>query len=40
MHLRDLALLIGKIAVGVVVALVPLLILTGGLWATQKLLSH
>jgi len=30
MHLRDVALLIGKIAVGAMAALVPLLILAGG----------
>jgi hypothetical protein len=31
MHLRDVALLIGEIAVGAVVALLPLLTLAGGL---------
>jgi hypothetical protein len=40
MRLRDLSLLIGKIAVGAVITLVPLLILAGGLWATQRLLAH
>jgi hypothetical protein len=40
MHLRDLGLLSRKIAVGAVITLVPLLILAGGLWATQKLLAH
>jgi len=33
MHLRDVALLIGKIAVGAMAALVPLLMLAGRLWA-------
>lgn len=40
MRVRDVSLLAGKIAVGAVVTLVPLLILAGGLWATQKLLAH
>ena len=40
MRTRDLVLMLGKIGVGVLVTLAPLLILTGGLWATQKLLSH
>jgi hypothetical protein len=40
MQLRDLGLLASKIAVGAVVTLVPLLILAGGLWATQKLLGY
>jgi hypothetical protein len=40
MRVADLSLLIGKIAVGAIVTLVPLLILAGGLWATQKLLAH
>jgi hypothetical protein len=40
MHLRDLGLLSRKIGVGAVITLVPLLILAGGLWATQKLLAH
>jgi hypothetical protein len=40
MHLKDLGLLTGKIAVGAVITLVPLLILAGGLWVTQKLLAH
>jgi hypothetical protein len=39
-HLRDLGLLSGKIVVGAVITLVPLLILAGGLWAIQKLLAH
>ena len=40
MQLRDLAIVLGKIGVGVVVTLVPLLILAGGLWATQRLLAR
>jgi hypothetical protein len=40
MNLKDLGLMTGKIAVGAVITLVPLLILAGGLWATQKLLAH
>jgi hypothetical protein len=40
MYLRDVRLLAAKIAVGALITLVPLLILVGGLWATQKLLGH
>jgi hypothetical protein len=40
MHIRDLGLLAAKVAVGALITLVPLLILGGGLWATQKLLIH
>ena len=40
MRTKDLALVLGKIGVGAVVILVPLLILVGGLWATQRLLAH
>jgi hypothetical protein len=40
MRIADLTLLMRKIAVGVAVTLVPLLILAGGLWVTQKVLAH
>jgi hypothetical protein len=40
MQLKDFALMLGKIGVGAVVTLVPLLILAGGLWATERLLAH
>jgi hypothetical protein len=40
MRTADFSLLAKKIAVGVALTLVPLLILAGGLWATTKLLAH
>jgi len=40
MHLEDVSLLLKKIAVGVVVAAIPLLILVGGLWLTRVLLDR
>jgi len=40
MRIADLTLLFRKIAVGVVVTLVPLLILAGALWVTRKLLTY
>jgi hypothetical protein len=40
MRLNDLTLLLKKIAVGVAVTLVPLLILTGGIWLTRTLLDR
>jgi hypothetical protein len=40
MLMADLSLLLRKIAVGVAVTLVPLLILAGGLWITRQLLAH
>jgi hypothetical protein len=40
MQIADFSLLFRKIAVGAVVTLVPLLILAGGLWITQRLLGH
>jgi hypothetical protein len=39
MRLAELILLLKKIAVGVVVAAIPLLILVGGLWLTRTLLD-
>ncbi len=39
MQLNDIWLLGKKIAVGVVITVVPLAILTGGLWLTQKHMS-
>ncbi len=40
MQIADFSLLLRKIAVGTAVTLVPLLILAGGLWITQRLLDH
>jgi hypothetical protein len=40
MHFSDFTLLIRKIAVGVVITVVPLLILAGGMWATKRFLGH
>jgi len=40
MRIADVSLLFRKIAVGALVTLVPLLILAGGLWITQRLLTH
>jgi hypothetical protein len=40
MQIADFSLLVRKIAVGIGVTLVPLLIIAGGLWVTQKLLAH
>jgi hypothetical protein len=40
MQLADISLLVKKIAVGVVIASIPLLILVGGLWLTRVLLDH
>jgi hypothetical protein len=40
MRIADFGVLAKKIAVGAVVTLVPLMIIAGGLWITQKLLSH
>jgi hypothetical protein len=40
MQFSDFALLIRKIAVGVVITVVPLLILAGGMWATKRFLGH
>ena len=39
MGVSDLVLLAKKIAVGILVTLVPLVILTGGLWVSQKALQ-
>ena len=39
MSVRDLWLLTKKIAVGIAVSVVPLVILTGGLWITRSVLS-
>jgi len=39
MEVSDLVLLAKKIAVGIVITLVPLGILTGGLWVSQKALK-
>jgi len=39
MGVSDLVLLAKKIAVGILVTLVPLVILTGGLWVSQKALK-
>jgi ethanolamine transporter EutH len=39
MQLSDLTLLARKILVGIVITVVPLGILTGGLWITQKTLK-
>jgi len=38
MMIADLSLLLRKIAVGVAVTLVPLLLIAGGLWITRHLL--
>jgi hypothetical protein len=40
MRLTDLNLLLKKIVVGVVIAAIPLLIITSGLWLTRTLLEH
>jgi len=40
MYLEDVSLLLKKIVVGVVVAVIPLLILVGGLWLTRALLDR
>jgi hypothetical protein len=40
MRVADFGLLMKKIAVGVALTLVPLLILAGGLWVTRELLAH
>ena len=40
MHPADLSLLLKKIGVGAVIAAIPLLIITGGLWLTRALLDH
>jgi hypothetical protein len=40
MHLSDIALLTKKIGVGLAVAIIPLLILVGGIWATHTLLAR
>jgi hypothetical protein len=40
MQFSDFTLLIRKIAVGVVITVVPLLILAGGMWATKHFLGH
>ncbi|WP_428330055.1 hypothetical protein [Mucilaginibacter sp.] len=39
MTLSDVSLIGKKILVGVVITLIPFIIIAGGLWATQKLLS-
>lgn len=39
MRVSDLMLLAKKIAVGIVVTVVPLIILTGGLWLGQKIVN-
>lgn len=38
-NLSDLVLLAKKILIGIVIAVIPFLIIFGGLWMTQKLLS-
>jgi hypothetical protein len=40
MNLTDTWLLTKKILVGIVITLVPLAILTGGLWLTQRLVGN
>jgi hypothetical protein len=40
MRPADLSLLIKKIVVGVVIAAIPLLIISSGLWLTRILLDH
>jgi hypothetical protein len=40
MRIADFSLVLRKIAVGVALTLVPLLILAGGLWATRQILAH
>ncbi|HEY9006766.1 hypothetical protein [Ohtaekwangia sp.] len=40
MTFSDVTLLVKKILVGILVTLVPFIILFGGLWLTQKLLSN
>jgi hypothetical protein len=40
MHLDDLSLLLKKIAVGLVVTVVPLVILASGIWLTRALLDR
>jgi hypothetical protein len=39
MSSSDVALLIKKILIGIIITLIPFLILFGGLWFTQSLLS-
>jgi hypothetical protein len=40
MRVSDLVLLGKKIGVGILISLIPLVILTGGLWFSQKLLRQ
>jgi len=40
MRIADFSLLAKKIAVGIAVTVIPLLILAGGLWVTRMLLAH
>jgi hypothetical protein len=40
LSLSDLSLLFKKIAVGVIVSFVPLMILAGGIWLTRTLLDR
>ena len=40
MTLSDVSLIGKKILVGIIVTLVPFIIIVGGLWLTQKLLSN
>jgi hypothetical protein len=40
MTFPDVTLLLKKILVGILVTLIPFIILFGGLWLTQKLLSN
>jgi hypothetical protein len=40
MRIVDFAVLLKKIALGAVITLVPLIILTGGLWLTRRILAH
>jgi hypothetical protein len=36
MRWADITLLVKKIGIGILIALIPLVILTGGLWVSQK----
>jgi len=40
MRVSDLILLLKKIGVGILVTLIPLGILTGGLWVSQKVVNN
>ena len=40
MTLSDVSILGKKILVGIIITIIPFIIIAGGLWLTQRLLSH